>query len=132
MKRSLCIMLVFVIWITILTACQSAANETISIDAKNAGEVIEMKTSDMLVVALDGNITTGFNWIPAAQDPVLLEQVGDAEVTPEGEGLGAPGKIVLQFKAVAEGQTKLKLEYKRAWETDVQPENTFEVTVVVK
>lgn len=132
MKRSLCIMLVFVIWITILTACQSAANETISIDAKNAGEVIEMKTGDMLVVALDGNITTGFNWIPAAQDPVLLEQVGDTEVTPEGEGLGAPGKIVLQFKAVAEGQTKLKLEYKRAWETDVQPENTFEVTVVVK
>lgn len=58
--------------------------------------------------------------------------MGEIEVTPESDQLGAPGKIVLQFKAVAQGQTLLRLDYKRVWETDVAPEKSFEVTVVVK
>ena len=91
-----------------------------------------MKTGDTLLIELDGNITTGFNWIPAPQDPALLDQVGENEVTPASDLPGAPGKILLQFKAVAQGQTLLHLDYKRSWETNVTPEKTFEVTVVVK
>lgn len=132
MKINRITLILLVMLMGVLTACQSNSNETITIDDQNAGDVIEMQVGDMLVVSLDGNITTGFNWVPAPQDPVLLEQVGDTEVTPEGEGLGAPGKIVLQFKAISEGQTPLTFEYKRAWEEDVEPEKTFEVTIVVK
>jgi len=114
-----------------LAACQSTA-EPITISEQDAGKTITLKTGDTLLIELDGNITTGFNWIPAPQDPILLNQVGETEVTPESDQLGAPGKIVLQFKAVAQGQTLLHLDYKRSWETDVAPEKSFEVTVVVK
>ncbi len=131
-----------------LAACQSASEpaktsqpeaaknttltEPVKIGQPDAGRTITLKTGDALLIELDGNITTGFNWIPAPQDPALLSQVGDAVVTPESSLPGAPGRIVLQFKAVAQGQTLLHLDYKRSWETGVAPEKTFEVTVVVK
>ncbi len=102
------------------------------VSEQDAGTTITLKTGDTFLIKLDGNITTGFNWIPAPQDPVLLNQVGETEVTPESDKIGAPGKIVLRFKAVGQGQTLLHLDYKRSWETDVAPEKTFEVTVVVK
>ncbi len=108
------------------------AAEPIKISEQDAGKTIALKTGDTLLIELDGNITTGFNWIPAPQDPVLLDQVGETEVTPESDLPGAPGKIVMRFNAVAQGQTLLHLDYKRSWETDVAPDKTFEVSVVVK
>jgi inhibitor of cysteine peptidase len=84
------------------------------------------------VVTLAGNPTTGYNWIPAPQEPSLLEQVGEPKVTPASDLLGAPGMIVLQFKAAAAGETTLHLDYKRTWDLDTPPERTFEVSVVVK
>jgi len=131
MKNIFSTFLILVLMLGILAACRSAAPEPVTITEENAGETIELKKGDTLIIALDGNITTGFNWIPAPQDPVLLEQVGDVEVTPISDAIGAPGKIVLQFTAIAEGQAILHLDYRRSWE-DVAPEKTFEVTIVVK
>ena len=114
-----------------LAACQSTG-DSFKISAQDAGKTITIKTGDTLTVELEGNITTGFNWIPAPQDPVLLNQSGEPEAVPESDRLGAPGKIVLQFEAVAQGQTVLHLDYKRPWEAGVDPEKSFEVTVVVQ
>lgn len=114
-----------------LAACQ-LANKPIKIGEQDAGKTITLKTGDALTVELEGNITTGFNWIPAPQDPVLLNQTGEPEAVPESDRLGAPGKIVLQFEAVAQGQTVLHLDYRRPWEAGVEPEKSFEVTVVVQ
>jgi inhibitor of cysteine peptidase len=131
MKTALFTFMILALLTGSLAACQSNA-EPIKISEQHAGETITLNTGDALLIELDGNITTGFNWIPAPQDPVLLNQVGETKVTSESDQLGAPGKIVLQFKAVTQGQTLLHLDYKRSWETDVAPEKTFEVTVVVK
>ncbi len=131
MKKIFFAVMIFVLLVGSLAACQSASG-LVKIGEQDAGKTITLKTGDTLIVGLDGNITTGFNWIPAAQNPVLLSQVGDAEVTPESNRIGAPSKIVLTFKAVTQGQTLLHLDYKRSWETNVAPEKTFEVTIVVK
>lgn len=132
MKISVFILILLVVMAGALAACRPAGAGSITIGEQDAGKTVELKTGDTLVVALDGNITTGFNWIPAPQDPVLLEQAGEVEVTPDSDLIGAPGKIVLQFIATTQGQTLLHLDYKRAWEVDTPPEKTFEVTVVVK
>ncbi len=132
MKTILYAVIISTLLIGSLAACQPAAADPIKIGAQDAGKTIALKMGDTLIVTLDGNVTTGFNWIPAAQNPVLLNQVGDVTVTPDSDLVGAPGKIVLQFKAVTQGQTVLHLDYKRSWETDVTPEKTFEVTIVVK
>ncbi len=114
-----------------LTACQSTG-KPVKIGEQDAGKTITLTSGDTLIIELEGNPTTGFNWIPAPQDPVLLNQLGDPEAVPESDRLGAPGQIALQFKAVAQGQTVLHLDYRRPWETDVEPEKSFEVTVVVQ
>ena len=114
-----------------LAACQPT-NQTIRIDAQDAGETINMKIGDTLIVKLYGNVTTGYNWIPAPQEPVLLMQEGNSKVTPDSDLIGAPGDIVLEFTAVAQGQTVLRLDHKRSWETDVPPMESYQVTVVVE
>ena len=132
MKKTITILMILVLMAGIVAACGPAPVDQVTIGEQDAGKTIQLKVGDTLVVSLEGNITTGYNWIAAPQDPVLLEQVGEAEVTPDSNLIGASGKIVLQFKATTQGQTNLHLDYKRPWEQDAAPEKTFDVTVVVK
>lgn len=132
MKTLLSLMTIILLSALLLTACGSGAADTITIGEAHSGKTIELETGDTLIIALPGNITTGFNWIPAQQVPSLLEIVGEPAVTPASDALGAGGMIVLQFKADSAGQTTLHLDYRRSFEPDVAPERTFEVSVVVK
>jgi inhibitor of cysteine peptidase len=131
MKTTINALMILTLLAVSLAACQSS-NRSTKLSEQDAGKTITLNTEDTLIIELDGNITTGFDWIPAPQDPVLLDLLGESNVTPESDLLGAPGKIVLQFQAVAPGETVLHLDYKRSWETDVAAEKSFEVTVVVK
>jgi len=131
MKINFSILFVLLLITGLLSACQTSSTNTISISEQDAGKTIDLKTGDLLEISLNGNITTGFNWVPADQDPVLLEQVGEVEVTPASDQLGAPGVIVLTFKAISQGQTNLRLEYKQPWDENTTPEETFEITVVI-
>jgi len=132
MKTRIATSMIVILIAGIFGACNTNSTNTVNIGEQDVGKVIELKTGDTLVISLEGNITTGYNWIPAPQEPSLLEQVGGIEVTPVSDAVGAPGMIVLKFKAIETGQTFLHLEYKRSWEEGVQPEKTFDVTVVVK
>lgn len=117
-----------------MVACNQASGENpkaVSIGAGDAGKTITLNEGDTLVVTLDGNTTTGYNWLLQAMDPAILKQVGEPAYTPESNQLGAPGKIALTFQAVKSGQAKLVLNYMRPFEKDTAPLNTFEVTLVV-
>ncbi len=115
-----------------LTACAQASADPKTITASDAGKTIELQKGSTLLVALEGNATTGFNWAVADPAPAILQQVGDVQVTPTSDAIGAPGTMVLKFSAVQTGQATLKLAYARSWEKGVAPEKTFEVMVVVK
>jgi inhibitor of cysteine peptidase len=117
-----------------LVACSQAteASSKTSIGVGDAGKTISLHLGDTLVVTLDGNITTGYNWLMQPMDPEILKQVGEPAYTPESNKVGAPGKIVLTFQAVKTGQANLVLNYMRSFEKETPPLNTFEVTVVVK
>lgn len=132
MKTRIATLIIVILIVGVLASCNTNSTNTVNFSEEDAGKTIEVKAGDILVFSLEGNITTGYNWISAPQNPVLLEQVGDIEVTPASDAIGAPGMITLKFKAVEKGQTALRLEYKRSWEEGVAPEKTFEVTVVVK
>jgi len=127
--------LVFVLALLMLipAACSQAADPVVNISESDAGKTIELKKGDTLVVTLQGNITTGYNWeMEAATAPAFLQQVGEPEVTPESGLVGAGGKIALKFSAVQTGQATMKLVYHRAWEKGVAPAKTYEVKLVVK
>ncbi len=114
-------------------ACSQASDPVVNISESDAGKTIELKKGNTLVVSLEGNVTTGFNWeMDSSSAPAFLQQIGSTEVTPASDAVGAPGTIVLKFSAVQTGQAPLKLIYHRAWEKGVAPAKTYEVSVVVK
>lgn len=115
-----------------LTACSPGAKTPITLGEADAGRTVELSHGDTLVVALAGNITTGYNWEALPQDPALVQQVGEPQVTPDSTAVGAGGKIALTFRAVKSGRAGLTLVYRRAWEKDVPPLKTFSISVVVR
>jgi predicted secreted protein len=46
--------------------------------------------------------------------------------------VGVGGVFVATFKAVRAGKTTVRMEYRRPWEKDVAPIETFAVTLDVK
>ncbi len=110
-----------------------AAGAPISITADDAGKTITLRPGDTLIVTLEGNPSTGYNWERAKTDEAtVLKQIGDAEFQADrSDVVGGPGKIVLRFEAAAAGQTTLHLVYHRSWESEA-PQKDFQVTVVVK
>ena len=77
--------------------------------------------------ALEGN-----HWEMVSGDTTILRPIGKPEFKPERAAVGAGGALTLRLEAASAGRTKLGLAYRRPWEKDVQPIETFEATVVVK
>jgi inhibitor of cysteine peptidase len=101
---------------------------------QDAGRTIELRAGGVFQVALRGNPSTGFGWYADSLDTNILEQQGDWEFDPDNSSPGVSGSggtFSLDFKAVGSGMTSLQLVYRRPWEPDVPPIQTFEVTVVV-
>jgi inhibitor of cysteine peptidase len=98
----------------------------------DAGSTVQLQVGDSLAVRLEGNPSTGYIWEVAPQSLTVLEQVGDAEFDASGDQPGAPGTLTLRFKAVSAGEQPLRLVYRRPWEADIAPADTYEVTVVVR
>jgi len=98
----------------------------------NAGAQIELRVGELLVVALAGNPTTGYQWEVVDLDASIVKQLGEATLEPSSAAIGAGGLITLQFRAVGIGETALKVVYRRPFEKEVPPLRVFAVTVIAK
>jgi inhibitor of cysteine peptidase len=103
----------------------------VTLSQEHAGSTVELLVAEAMEVVLEGNPTTGFVWEAAAVDPAILRQLGEPKFEPATGLLGSGGTFTFRFEAVGSGQTLLRLVYHRPWETDVPPQETFEVTVMV-
>lgn len=106
-------------------------------------EAIEVVAGYEFALVVESNPTTGYSWrLAEPLDEKVVELVktefegkvakgGEGEAEGEGQLVGAPGEEIWVFQAVAEGETEIKLEYVRSWETGKAPEDTrtFKVTV---
>jgi inhibitor of cysteine peptidase len=116
----------------VLAACSSTGGNPLMLTEKNDGQNVQMSNGQQLVVTLEGNPTTGYTWEVDTIDQAILKQIGEPEFKASSGALGAGGLMTLQFQAVSQGETPLRLVYHRPWEQDIAPEKTFEVNVVVK
>jgi inhibitor of cysteine peptidase len=102
----------------------------------NPDEEIEVEAGVDFAIALVSNPSTGYSWRlaePLDEEVVALVSSVFEEKSVEGgeEEAGAPGEELWTFSAVAAGETEIKLEYVRPWETGVAPQETatFKVNV---
>ena len=107
------------------------APEPKKLTEKDAGTTVQLKPGDLVEISLAGNATTGYSWGVVGVDENVLKQVGDWTYKPDSDKVGAPGMYTLTFQAVDAGTTDLALGYKQWWNTEMQPEKTFEITAVV-
>lgn len=101
----------------------------VRLSAKDDGRQIELAEGQVLVISLEGNLSTGYRWEIAGVDAEVLRQLGEIEFEPESDLLGAPGKQTLRFQPVGEGQTSLQLIYHRPWEREIKRAKTFSIQV---
>ena len=121
--------------LTTVIACSSSGPSgpsSLTLGEAKSGGTVTVNAGEIFVIILEGNPTTGYTWELDAIDATILQQIGEAEFTPESNAIGSGGKFTFHFKAISAGQSFLKLVYHRSWELETPPLNTFEVTVMVK
>ena len=105
-----------------------------SLTSGDAGKVVNVPAGEEVMVTLESNITTGYSWTENAtlSNGAVLRQTSH-EYQPPAEAIpGRGGQEVWTFKALAAGTTTVSMEYKRPFEPNNPPANTFNVTVTVK
>ena len=104
----------------------------VKLDATANDRQVELKKGQTLVITLESNPTTGYRWEVVEPDEPILRQMGEPEFKSESEAVGAGGTETFRFEAVNAGQAALELVYRRPWEEDVEPLETFSLQVVVR
>lgn len=112
-------------------ATAAAAGTVVKVGPKSNGKIVQLKTSDILLVSLPGNATTGFSWKVRAVDKTVLRPISSKYVPRSSGGkVGAGGTFVLRFRADHAGTTRLRLGYMQAGSTKVAKTYALRVIVV--
>lgn len=94
---------------------------------------VRFEPGETVDVTLKSNPTTGYHWEITSYDRKIIEPVGEPYYTadPGSEGMiGAGGTETFTFRALAEGETELKMDYLGP---DGKPSSTtYDLTVKVR
>ena len=100
-------------------------------DEHSNGNTIELHVGEEFVITLRENPTTGFRWNPISSgEPActLLDNSFDLIGSTPGNG----GSHSWHFLAVKEDSSKIEFAYRRSWEQDRLPAQTFTMSVSVR
>jgi inhibitor of cysteine peptidase len=113
-------------------AC-SRSSMTINADKGYDGRTINLRVGDGVKLTLDENPTTGYRWEFVKKPEPICVIVTDAYVAnTDGGKVGAGGVHSWDFRAVDKGTATVSLAYRRPWEKDAAPAQTFTLTLEVK
>ena len=119
----------------LVAGCSAATPASRELTVADNATTQTVAVGDTVIVRLAGNPTTGYSWtqlagdaavlVPAAEEPAYSSEAAEGVV-------GAGGTYTFSWTAQAAGTTTLELAYRRPWETDVAPIETFTVTIEVR
>lgn len=87
------------------------------------------KVGDYIVVELESNPTTGYDWRPQSFDDKLLKIQG-RKYEAANSLTGSPGTAQISFSALEAGTSGIRLEYIRHWEDSPIEIKDFEVKIL--
>ena len=99
-------------------------------EAENGG-TMEVAVGGSFDVVLAGNPTTGYRWELESCDAAIVQPGAEPDYAVDSDLIGAGGKYTFRFKALAAGQTQIKLIYRRSFEKGVPPIKTYTLTISV-
>jgi predicted secreted protein len=112
----------------------------IRLGMEHNGSSLDLTEDEVLVVSLDSNPSTGYEWQLTDMDPAVLQKAAEVQFEPAVPGplqlqangrpvLGAPEKTVWRFRATGAAQTRLHLVYRRPWSSGAPPAQEFSLQV---
>lgn len=107
---------------------------TVLLTARDSGKTVRLRTGAQLEISLEGNLTTGYQWVREAGDTSVLAPAGDARYTPaaaEPGVVGSGGMEALPFRAAKPGRTRLVLVSRQPWQGGATSEARWAAEVVV-
>lgn len=98
---------------------------------KDSGKTVNLSQGNELEIQLAGNPTTGYGWSVTECDSNIVQPDSKPQYTPDSDLMGSGGLYRFIFKAVSTGETALTLAYRRPWETNTPPIETFGIRIQV-
>ncbi len=102
----------------------------VELTGDDADRTIEVTAGDSLTMRLGSNPGTGFEWAVTVADDAVVT-LTDSRYERGRDDEGSPGQDAIVLTAIGPGQTEVTFDYRRPWETDVEPEQTITVRVEV-
>lgn len=110
--------------------------DVIAVDETENGARVELQPGQQLVIRLNGNRSTGFQWLLVDLTGQVLETVGEApryvSMDRPGEWLGMGGIEEWTFRPARTGVAIIRFEYRRPWEKGREAIRSAEYTVHVR
>lgn len=133
MRTRVCHMLSCLALLAVALSC--TALKDIHVNARDNGRQVYLKPGQVVVVTLESNPSTGYQWEVSAVDTEVLQQMGKAEflssVSTGKQIVGAGGMERFRFKALKVAESSLKLIYHRPWEKEAEPAGNFLIQIIV-
>lgn len=121
---------IILLWLIILLSGCCTGNP-VRLYQIDSGRTIKVGPGDTVEIVLDSNPTTGYQWEALPWDTEVIEQIDKPVYKSRSKAIGSGGELTFYFKALSTGQAPLKFIYFRAFEKDVPPIKSFQVTIVV-
>lgn len=115
-----------------LFSVSSCSAATVNIGPEADGQTIELDSGSTLVVTLESNPTTGYNWVISQKSntPGLTLVSNQYQPAETGQKLvGSGGVQIFTFSAESSSSNTLALDYQREWEK--KPIESFEVKISI-
>jgi|GEM_PF-1293433 predicted secreted protein len=109
-------------------ACVTA---DVSITEADRDGDVAARRGDYVSIALPADPDSGLAWVITSVDSTILRQQHAPTFIARSDVGDAPGVDLFRYRAIAEGETSITLEYQRTTEGVVETLDSFGVTVSV-
>ena len=103
----------------------------IIVTQQDLGDIIEANRDDVIVIRLEENLTTGFQWQVETEGRVV-ELIESNYVEAPGKAMGRGGTRILRFVARSSGSQEIYLKLRRPWDPPDKSAERLNVTIRVK
>jgi len=103
----------------------------IQLSSKDNNSVVKAHVNDTIIITLDGNATTGYQWKIDSMDEKLIQNINSGFLKNNTTAPGAAGRQYFAFKPIQNGSSKISLKYLRNWQGDADATKRFDVAVEV-
>ena len=114
-----------------LGACAGTRPDMLRLYQHDSGDMIRLDVGETMQVVLDGNPATDVHWLRDEETEAIITQVGETQYERDPRTYDTRRRLQLNFRAKAEGRTRLQLQYSSLDRRGTRYDQVFEIWVVV-